>query len=97
MQASSAALGLLSSIGAWLAGATFWWLVAGALLGAVIPFTLIAILPTNKQLLSPALDRRSAKTERLLARWGMLHAVRSALSGAALLLFLYLVIFMKSA
>jgi hypothetical protein len=90
MQASSAALGLLSSIGAWLAGATFWWLVAGALLGAVIPFTLTVILPTHKQLLSPALDRRSAKTERLLARWGMLRAVRSALSGAALLLFLYL-------
>jgi Domain of unknown function (DUF1772) len=50
-----------------------------------------------ERLLSPALDRRSAKTERLLARWGMLHAVRSALSGAALLLFFYLVIFMKSA
>src|ERR1035438_1381973 len=35
MQASSAALGLLSSIAAWLAGATLWWLVAGALLGGV--------------------------------------------------------------
>jgi hypothetical protein len=40
--------------------ATFWWLVGGIVLGAVIPFTLIVILPTNKQLLSPALDRRSA-------------------------------------
>jgi hypothetical protein len=54
------------------------------LLGSVIPFTLIVILPTNKQLLSAALDRRSAETERLLARWGMLHAVRSVLSGLAL-------------
>lgn len=68
MQASSAALGLLSSIAAWLAGATFWWLVAGALLGSVIPFTRFVILPTNKLLLSPTLDRRSAQTERLLAR-----------------------------
>ena len=76
MQVTLAALGLLSSIAAWLAGATFWWLVAGVLLGSVIPFTLIVILPTNKQLLSPALDRRSAETERLLARWGRLHAVR---------------------
>src|SRR6266700_2170447 len=75
MQATLAALGLLFSIAAWLAGATFWWLVAGALLGSVIPFTLIVILPINKQLLSPALDRRSAGTERLLARWGTLHAV----------------------
>jgi hypothetical protein len=67
------------------------------LLGSVIPFTLIAILPTNKQLLRPTLDKHCAQTGELLAHWGRLHAVRSALSGAALLLFLYLVIFMKSA
>jgi len=95
MQATCAAVGLLSSIAAWLAGATFWWLVAGVLLGSVIPFTLIVILPTNKRLLSPELDRRSAEAERLLARWGALHAVRSVLSGMAMLLFLYLAIFKK--
>ena len=67
MQATLAAVCLLSSIAAWLAGATFWWVVAGALQVSVIPFTLIVILPTNKQLLNPALDRRSAQTERLLA------------------------------
>ena len=96
LQATLAALCLLSSIAAWLAGSTFWWFVGGVVLGAVIPFTLIVILPTNKQLLSPTLDRRSAQTERLLARWGALHAVRSVLSGAALLLFLSLSIFTKS-
>ena len=48
MQATLAALGLLSSIAAWLAGATFWWVVAGLLLGSVIPFTLFVMLPTNK-------------------------------------------------
>jgi hypothetical protein len=95
MQATMAALGLLSSIAAWLAGATFWWLVAGALLGSVIPFTLFVIVPTNKLLLSPTLDRRSVEAERLLARWCKLHAVRSVLSGLALLLFLYLAIFEK--
>jgi len=96
MQAMLAALGLLSSLAAWLEGATFWWLVGGLVLGSVIPFTLVVILPTNKQLLSPTLDRRSAQTERLLARWGALHAVRSILSALALLLFLYLLIFAKS-
>jgi hypothetical protein len=93
MQATCAGLGLLSSLAAWLAGATFWWLVGGVVLGAVIPFTLIVILPTNKHLLSPTLDIRSAKTERLLTRWGRLHAARSVLSAVALLLFLYLAIF----
>ena len=97
LQATCAAVGLLSSIAAWLAGASFWWIVAGVLVGSVIPFTLIAILPTNKRLLSPTLDRRSAEAERLLTRWGRLHAVRSVLSGLALLLFLCLVILHKGA
>jgi len=87
MQATLAAVGLLSSIAAWLAGATFWWLVGGIALGAVIPFTLILILPTNKRLLSPTLDKDSAQTGQLLARWAMMHAARSVLSVLALLLF----------
>jgi len=95
MQATCAAVGLLSSVAAWLAGASFWWLVAGLLLGFVIPFTLIVILPTNKRLLDPTLDKRSAEAERLLSRWGRLHAVRSVLSGLALLLFLYLAVFKR--
>ena len=93
MQATFAALGLVASIAAWLAGAAVWWLVAGVLLGSVIPFTLIVILPTNKRLLRPALDRRSAEAENLLIRWGRMHAVRSVLSGLALLLFLSLLVF----
>jgi hypothetical protein len=48
-----AVLGLLSSVAAWLGGAMFLWLVGGLVLGAVIPFTLIVIPPTNKQLLNP--------------------------------------------
>ena len=62
---------------------------------SVIPFTLIVILPTNKQLLSPTLDRRSVQTERLLALWGTLYAVRNVLSAVSLLLFLYLATFRK--
>ena len=97
MQATLAAVGLISSIAAWLGRATFCWLVAGILLGSVIPFTLFVILPTNKQLLSPTLDRRSVEAERLLTRWGRFHVVRSVLSALALLLFLYLAIFTNSA
>ena len=84
MLATLATLGLLSSIIAWLAGATFWWLIARVLLGSVVPFTLIVILPTNKLLLSATLEKQSAQAERLLARWRALHAVRSILSGLAL-------------
>src|SRR5438128_11819477 len=93
MQVTLAAVCLLSSIAAWLAGATFWWVVAGALQVSVIPFTLIVILPTNKQLLNPALDRRSAQTERLLERWGRLHAERRAIRTYAMQLRLSLWIY----
>jgi hypothetical protein len=65
-------------------------------LGSVIPFTLIVILPTNKLLLNSTLDKRSVEAERLLTRWGALHAVRTVLSGVAMPLFLYLAIFAKS-
>ena len=53
---------------------------------ALIPFTLIVILPTNKRLLDAGLAPGSPETAALLARWGRLHAVRSAVSGVAFLL-----------
>lgn len=88
MQASLAALGLLASVVAWLAGSDGWWLTAGLLLGAVIPFTLLVIMPTNNQLVAPAVDRGAERTRELLIRWGRLHAVRSILSLVALVIFL---------
>src|SRR5215813_15546203 len=51
-------------------------LVASILLMAVVPFTLVAILPTNNRLLDPLLDPSSVKAIALLTRWGRLHAVR---------------------
>jgi hypothetical protein len=57
------------------------------LLGAVVPFTLIVILPTNKELLEPSLDPGSARATALLVRWGRLHAIRSVFSSIALVLF----------
>ena len=89
MQATLAAVGTLSGIGAWLMGAPALWLAGALLLGVVIPFTLLVILPTNKRLLDPLLDKDSALAGQLLHRWAKLHAVRSCLSLASLLVFLY--------
>ena len=89
LQASLAALGLLCSVVAWLAGAGAPWLVGGVLLGSVIPFTLAVMLPTNKQLLDPSLDRGSERAARLLSRWGRLHWVRSGASLVALMILIY--------
>jgi uncharacterized membrane protein len=86
MQASLAAVGLLTAVGAWALGRSLPVLVAGLLLGAMIPFTLLVVLPTNKRLLDPALDPHSTEAASLLTHWGRLHAVRSVASTVALAL-----------
>ena len=83
MQVSLAVAGLLAALAACMQGAGPAVLLGGILLGMVIPFTLIAILPTNKRLLDPALDRGSTEAAALLQRWGRLHVVRSVTSGIA--------------
>jgi uncharacterized membrane protein len=88
MQASLAVVGLVSAVLAWLLGSGLSWLIGGLLLAAVVPFTLIAIFPTNKQLLDPSLDKDSQLAMQLLTHWGRLHAVRSVLSFAAFVVFL---------
>ena len=89
MQASLAALGTIAAIAAWLQGAPAPWLTGGLLLGAVIPFTLIVILPTNKRLLDSSLDNASELAEQPLQRWAKLYAVRSALSLVSFLALLF--------
>jgi uncharacterized membrane protein len=89
-QVSLASLGFLSALVAWRLRLDVRWLIGGGLLVSVIPFTAVAILPTNKQLLDPATANDPELAERLLTRWGKLHAVRSVLSLASLLTFLFL-------
>src|SRR5437660_12926546 len=56
MQVTLAAVCLLFSIAAWLAGATFWWVVVGVLQVLVLPLTSTAILLRNQQLLNPTME-----------------------------------------
>jgi len=83
MQASLAVVGLAASIVAWWQAGRIEFLIGGVLLGAVVPFTLVVILPTNHRLLAADLDPNSADAKRLLQRWGALHAVRSVLGALA--------------
>ena len=77
MQGGLAVVGLLSSAVAWYQGSGVGWLVGGLLLGALVPFTLVVIMPTNRRLLDPGLDSGSGEARELLSRWGRLHAVRT--------------------
>jgi hypothetical protein len=87
MQAGLALLSFL--LGAW----TWWklgdpWLLAGALaIGANIPLTLIAIMPTNRRLKATAIEAAGPETRVLLDRWGRLHGLRTLLGLVAVALY----------
>jgi hypothetical protein len=90
MQASLALLSLVAGLGSWWLGGGFGWAIAAVLIGAVVPFTLIGIMPTNRALLAPGRDLGGAETRMLLEHWAKLHAVRTALSVAATVLYVCL-------
>ena len=88
MQAPLALVATASALGAWWLAGSVLWIIGGLLIFAVVPFTLLVILPTNNKLLAPDLDRAAPATQQLLVRWGRLHAVRTVASFAATILFL---------
>ena len=80
MQASLAIVSFLAGTSTWLLGGGISWLVGATLIGSVVPFTFIVIMSINHKLLEPGRDLSSDQTRVLLEKWGRLHAVRSALS-----------------
>jgi len=80
LQAPLAALAALAGIGTGVGGGGLAWLAAGLLLGAVVPYTLVGIMPTNERLLDRGLEPDTPEAERLLRRWGHLHLGRTAAS-----------------
>jgi hypothetical protein len=92
LQAPLALAGFAAGVTAWFLGASHVWLVAAVLIGAAVPFTLIAIMQTNRRLLAPGRDLASSETRALLERWGKLHAVRTGLSLMATVLCIWLLV-----
>lgn len=89
MQAPLATIGSILGIISWWVEKDAAWLIGGAFLFAVVPFTLIVMFPTNKMLEDDKLDSSSAHAEQLLRRWGRLHAFRSGFSFLAFVIFLF--------
>jgi hypothetical protein len=88
MQAPLAVIGfLLGALAAWQTG-NWWWLLGGLALLANWPFTIFAILPTNNRLMAMEPAAPTPELRSLIIKWGQLHAVRSALGIAAVLMLL---------
>lgn len=89
MQASLVVVGGLLGLLAFLSTLDWRWLLGAVVLLANWPYTIFVIMPTNARLMDTPLDAVTAETRRLIERWGMLHAGRSALGLAATLIFLW--------
>jgi hypothetical protein len=85
LAAASAVLGLIA---AWRAG-DWRWIIGALLILANWPYTLLAIMPTNRKLKAVAEGAAGPKSRALLASWARLHAVRTGLGAAATLAYLW--------
>lgn len=84
-------LAVLSGLGGlaagWLSG-SWLWAFGALLILSNWPYTLLCILPLNHQLQKIPPETANADSRKLLERWNRLHAVRSLLSGLAVIIFL---------
>ena len=88
MQAPLAVIGFVLGTAAWWQSGTIAFLLAGLLLLANLPWTLLVIFPTNHKLEATAIEAADEDTRALILRWGRLHAVRTALGFAAIAVYL---------
>jgi Domain of unknown function (DUF1772) len=89
MQVSTAvASGLLALAAAWIAW-DWRWLAGAVAILANIPYTLIAIQPVNKALMTNGPGAAGTQTRALVEQWAVLHAGRTLLGLIATALFLW--------
>jgi hypothetical protein len=68
------------------------WLLGGSLVGAVVPFTFLFMMPTNRLLLDDTEELEIELESSRLAKWARLHAVRTVLSLFGFLVLLWVCI-----
>ena len=89
MQAPLAILGFLLGVLAWWQVGGWLWLLGAVLMIANWPYTLIGIMPTNNRLMTTDPAAAGSETRKLIEIWARLHAGRTGLGFAAVLIFLW--------
>jgi hypothetical protein len=88
MQATLAVLGFLLGLLAWAQTSRLAFIAGAVLMLANWPWTLLAVMPTNKVLMATELTDANAATRDLMIKWNSLHSVRTGLGACALVAFL---------
>jgi hypothetical protein len=89
MQASLAIFAGILGIAAFFASYDWRWLFGSVVIVANWPYTLLVIMPTNNELMAIAPEVAGPEARRAVEHWAALHAGRSALGAAAVLIFLW--------
>jgi uncharacterized membrane protein len=88
MQAPLAIIGFILGIVAWWQTGLWLWLLGALLLITNWPYTILGIMPTNNKLMAVDPFNGGPDTRKLIETWARLHAVRTALGLAAMLIFI---------
>jgi len=89
MQAPLALVGCLLGLIAWWQTTQTGFLIGAIAMMAPWPWTLIGIKSTNDALLATEPEKAGPQTRALIAKWGVLHSVRTALGALATVAFLW--------
>jgi hypothetical protein len=89
IQAPLATASFLFGLAAWWQTRDFLFLAGGTTMLMNLPWTVLMIGPVNAILMATEPAQAGAQTRALIAKWGRLHAVRTALGFSATLVFLW--------
>jgi hypothetical protein len=95
MQAPLAIAGFVLGLLAWWQTGVWLWLLGAVIIIANWPYTLLGIMPTNNQLMATDPAVAGTDTRKLIEKWAGLHAIRTALGFAAVLVFLWASLFSR--
>ena len=83
-EASLAIVGGVLGLLAYFSALDWRWLIGALVLLANWPYTIFVIMPTNRRLMNTPAGAAAPETRRMIVRWGILHAGRSALGLVAI-------------